>query len=309
MKVIFMGTPEFAVPTLKKLHEHGHEIKLVVTQPDRPSGRGKKLKESEVKKTALELGLPVFQPDRIKKKENVEILKKYSPDVVVVVAYGQILSGEILEIPRYGCVNVHASLLPKLRGAAPLNWAIINGETKTGVTTMKMDTGMDTGDMLLKAQVAIDESMNAGRLHDILMHKGAKLLTETLDKLEKGLLKPEKQDDALLSYAPMLNKENQKINWSGKAKDIHNLIRGLSPLPVAYFVMEGEPVKVYESSYTGEKTDYPPGYVIKAADDGIYVASGDGVVILKEIRMPGKNKMKTDAYLRGNKFPEGIVLD
>lgn len=309
MKVVFMGTPKFAVPALKMLHECDHEISLVVTQPDRPFGRGKKLKESDVKQAARELGLLVFQPKKIKEKENIDILKKYSPDVIVVVAYGQILSKDILEIPKYGCINVHASLLPSLRGSAPLNWAIINGETKTGVTTMKMDIGMDTGDMLLKSQAEIDEGMNAGMLHDILMNKGAKLLIKTLDKLEKGLLKPEKQDDALSSYAPMLNKENQRINWNKSAKDIYNLIRGLSPLPSAYFKMGDKTVKVYESSYIVEKECYRPGYVIKAAGDGIYVAAGDGVVILKEIKMPGKNKMSADAYLRGNKFPENIVLD
>lgn len=309
MKLIFMGTPEFAVPALKALNDNGHEIKLVVTQPDKPSGRGKKLKKSEVKEAAEELGLPVFQPDKIKKQENIEVMKSYNPDVIIVVAYGQILNKEILELPRYGCINVHASLLPELRGAAPLNWAIINGKTHTGVTTMKMDAGLDTGDMLLKAKVEIDEEMNAGGLHDILMNTGASLLIETLDKLERNELVPEKQQDSLSSYAPMFNNENRKISWSSSAKNIHNLIRGLSPWPTAYFTMDDKTVKVYESKYTNEKTNYQPGYVIKADNDGIYVAASDGVIILKEIQMPGKNKMKTDAYLRGNKFPEHIVLN
>jgi len=304
-----MGTPEFAVPTLKALNEKGHEIKLVVTQPDKPSGRGKKLKKSEVKEAAEQLGLPVFQPDKIKKPENIEVLKSYNPDVIVVVAYGQLLNKEILELPKYGCINVHASLLPKLRGAAPLNWAIINGETHTGVTTMKMDVGLDTGDMLLKAEVEIDEEMNVGNLHDILMHMGANLLIETLDRLERNDMVPEKQDDSLSCYAPMFNNENRKINWNLNAKNIHDLIRGLSPWPTAYFTMDDKTVKVYESKYTNEKTNYQPGYVIKADNDGIYVAASDGVVILKEIQMPGKNKMKIDAYLRGNKFPEHIVLN
>ncbi len=309
MKLIFMGTPEFAVPALKALNDNGHEIKLVVTQPDKPSGRGKKLKKSEVKEAAEELGLPVFQPDKIKKQENIEVMKSYNPDVIIVVAYGQILNKEILELPRYGCINVHASLLPELRGAAPLNWAIINGKTHTGVTTMKMDAGLDTGDMLLKAKVEIDEEMNAGGLHDILMNTGASLLIETLDKLERNELVSEKQQDSLSSYAPMFNNENRKISWSSSAKNIHNLIRGLSPWPTAYFTMDNKTVKVYESKYTNEKTNYQPGYVIKADNDGIYVAASDGVIILKEIQMPGKNKMKTDAYLRGNKFPEHIVLN
>ncbi len=309
MNVIFMGTPEFAVPTLKKLHENGHEIKLVVTQPDKPSGRGKKLKKSEVKEAAEQLRLPVFQPDKIKKQENIQVLKQYNPDVIVVVAYGQILSREILELPKYGCINVHASLLPKLRGAAPLNWSIINGETKTGVTTMKMDVGLDTGDMLLKTEVEITEDMNVGELHDILMYKGADLLIETLDKLEKNEIVPEKQDDSLSDYAPMFNNENRKINWNADAKSIHNLIRGLSPWPTAYFTMDDKSVKVYEASYTDEKTDYSPGYIIKAEDDGIYVAAGNGTLIIKEIQMPGKKKMKVDAYLRGNNFPEHISLN
>lgn len=308
MNIIFMGTPGFAVPSLEKLHEKGHKVALVVTQPDKPFGRGKKLKKSEVKEKAEELGLEIFQPDKIKKQENIDLLKSYNPDVIVVVAYGQILSKEILTLPKYGCINVHASLLPKLRGAAPLNWAIINGERKTGVTTMQMDVGLDTGDMLLKAQVEIDEDMNVGDLHDLLMHKGAGLLIETLDKLEKGELVAEKQDDSLSNYAPMFNNENRKIDWSLPAKNIHDLIRGLSPWPTAYFTMDDKTVKVYKSSYINDDSDYQPGYVIKANNEGIFVKAKDGIVILKEIQMPGKKKMTVDAYLRGNDFPENIVL-
>ena len=304
-----MGTPAFAVPTLKKLHEKGHSIALVVTQPDKPSGRGKKLKKSEVKVAAEELNLEIFQPDKIKREENIEILKSYNPDVIVVVAYGQILSKEILSIPKYGCINVHASLLPKLRGAAPLNWAIINGETKTGVTTMQMDQGLDTGDMLLKSEVEIDENMNVGELHDILMDKGADLLVETLDKIERNKLVPQKQDDSLSTYAPMLNKENRRINWNLPANNIHNLIRGLAPWPTAYFTIDGNMVKVYKSTYSNENSDYEPGYVIKANNEGIFVQAKEGTVILQEIQMPGKKRMTVDAYLRGNIFPEKIILN
>jgi len=303
-----MGTPGFAVPTLEKLHESKHNLVLVVTQPDKPSGRGKKLKKSEVKETAEKLGLNIFQPDKIKKQENIDLLKSYNPDVIVVVAYGQILNKEILTLPKYGCINVHASLLPKLRGAAPLNWALINGETKTGITTMQMDVGLDTGDMLLKSEVEIDENINVGELHDILMHKGAELLIETLDKLEKNELTPKKQDDSLSSYAPILNNENRKINWNLPAKSIHNLIRGLSPWPAAYFTLDEKTVKVYSSSYINNDSDYEPGYVIKANNEGIFVKAKDGIVILKEIQMPGKKKMPVEAYLRGNKFPEKIIL-
>ena len=308
MKVIFMGTPDFAVPTLEKLFDSKHKIVLVVTQPDKPFGRGKKLKKSEVKEKAEELGIQIFQPDKIKKQENIDVLKSFNPDVIVVVAYGQILSKEILTLPKYGCINVHASLLPKLRGAAPLNWAIINGETHTGVTTMQMDVGLDTGDMLLKLEVEIDENMNVGDLHDILMHKGADLLIETLDKIEKNEIVPQKQDDSLSNYAPMFNNENRKINWNSTAKSIHDLIRGLSPWPTAYFTMDEKTVKVYKSSYTNDDSDYEPGYVIKATNEGIFVKAKDGIVILQEIQMPGKKKMSVEAYLRGNQFPEKIIL-
>lgn len=308
MNVIFMGTPGFAVPTLQKLHESTHNIVLVVTQPDKPYGRGKKIKKSEVKETAEKLGLKIFQPDKIKKQVHIDMLKSYNPDVIVVVAYGQILSKEILTLPKYGCINVHASLLPKLRGAAPLNWAIINGETKTGITTMQMDVGLDTGDMLLKTEVKIDENMNVGELHDVLMHKGADLLIETLNKLEKNEITPQKQDDSISNYAPMFNNENRKVNWNLKAKNIHDLIRGLSPWPAAYFTVDEKTVKVYKSSYTNDDSDYEPGYVIKANNEGIFVKAKDGIVILKEIQMPGKKKMTVEVYLRGNEFPEKTVL-
>jgi methionyl-tRNA formyltransferase len=304
-----MGTPGFAVPTLEMLHSEGHDIELVVTQPDKPSGRGKKLRKSEVKEKAEELGLKIFQPEKIKSKENVEYLKTFNPDVIVVVAYGQILSRNILEIPRLGCINVHASLLPKLRGAAPLNWAIINGEKKSGVTTMMMDVGLDTGDMLLKTEIEIGKDMTVGELHDILMVEGGHLLIETLNKLEKNEITPKKQDESITSYAPMIDKETLKIDFKGKPENIHNLIRGLSPWPAAFFTMDGMNVKVYRSSYTNEVSGLSQGTVIKVSDEGIFVAVSEGTVILKEIQMPGKNRMTVQSYLRGNKFPENIMLN
>lgn len=308
MNIIFMGTPEFAVPTLQKIYDCKHVIKLVVTQPDKPYGRGKKLKKSAVKEKAEQLGLEVFQPDKIKKQENIEVLKSNNPDLIVVVAYGQILNKEILEMPKYGCVNVHASLLPKLRGAAPLNWAIINGDEKTGVTTMMMDIGLDTGDMLLKSEIDIDDNMNVGQLHDELMVKGAQLLIETLEKMEDNIVVRVKQDESLSSYAPMLNKETQRINWQNSAENIHNLIRGLSPWPTAYFNFGDKTVKVYNSCFLNEEIQYEPGFIIKANNEGIFVAAGNGIVIIKEIQMPGKSKMTVEAYLRGNNFPEKITL-
>lgn len=303
-----MGTPDFAVPTLTKLHEMGHDIKLVVTQPDKPSGRGKKLRKSAVKEKAEQLGLNVFQPDKIKKQENIEILKSCGADVIVVVAYGQLLSKEILDMPKYGCINVHASILPKLRGAAPLNWALINGDKHAGVTTMMMDVGLDTGDMLLKDEIEVDPHMNVGQLHDTLMEKGADLLIKTLNKIEDNSITRTKQDDSISTYAPMLNKETQKINWSDSAENIHNLIRGLSPWPTAFFSLDDKMVKVYSSDFNNEETHHEPGYVLKVQKDGIYVACNKGILIIKEMQMPGKNKVEVEAYLRGNNFPEKVIL-
>ena len=308
MKVIFMGTPEFAVPTLEKLHNSGHDICLVVTQPDRPSGRGKKLKKSEVKLKAEEFNLNIIQPQKIKSKENAELLKSYNPDIIVVVAYGQILSKEILELPKYGCINVHASLLPELRGAAPLNWAIITGEKKSGVTTMLMDTGLDTGDMLLKSEVEINEHMTVEELHDLLKEEGADLLIKTIEQIGNNSLRPIKQDESMSSYAPMLDKENTRINWSEKAADIYNKIRGLSPFPGSYFVMDENNVKVYRASFVSENSGHAPGYVLKSTDEGIYIQTGEGILIIEEFQMPGKKRMPVEAYLRGNKFPEKINL-
>lgn len=308
MKVIFMGTPDFAVPTLTKLHESGHEIKLVVTQPDNPSGRGKKLKKSAVKEKAEQLGLNVFQPDKIKKSENIEVLRSCDADVIVVVAYGQLLSKEILEMPKFGCINVHASILPKLRGAAPLNWALINGDKHAGVTTMMMDVGIDTGDMLLKDEIEVDRYMNVGQLHDILMERGALLLIKTLNKIQDNSIVRTKQDETLSSYAPMLNKETQRINWHDSAENIHNLVRGLSPWPTAFFSLDDKFVKVYGSDFNDEETQHEPGYVEKVQKDGIYVSCKTGTLIIKEIQMPGKNKVEVEAYLRGNNFPENVIL-
>lgn len=309
MDVVFMGTPAFAVPTLQKLYENNFNIKLVVTQPDKPFGRGKKIKESEVKQKAKEFNIPVYQPEKIKNQESINFLRELNPDVIVVVAYGQILSKEILELPKYGCINVHASLLPSLRGAAPINYAIINGLLKTGITTMKMDIGLDTGDMLLKKETIINEDMNYGQLHDILMEDGANLLIETLKKLESDELQPIKQDSAHSSYAPLFTKSDCKIKWNSNAKDIHNLIRGLSPFPTAFFKLDGKIVKVYKASYLTKEPEYEVGYVIKAESDGIYVQAEDGIVIIQELQLEGKNRMDVSTFLRGNKFLDKIILE
>ncbi len=308
MNIVFMGTPQFAVSSLQKLHENGHNIKLVITQPDKPFGRGKKIKKSEVKEKAEELGLEVFQPLKIKSEDSVNLIKSLNPDLIVTIAYGQILRKDILDIPKFGCINVHASLLPKLRGAAPINWSIINGDKKTGVTTMLMDVGVDTGDMLLKEEVAITENMTAGELHDILSEVGSELLINTINKIEDKTIVRVKQDHSISTYAPLLKKETSLINWNESAKNVHNMVRGLNPDQIAYFIYDDKNVKVYKTTYNNDVCKHEPGTVIRADKTGIYVVTSDGIIIIKELQMPGKNKMSIEDYLRGNKFPEMIKL-
>lgn len=309
MNVVFMGTPGFAVPTLEKLHEKGYTIKLVITQPDRPYGRGKKIRKSDVKIKAEKLGLEIFQPEKVKIKEAVDKIKNVKPDIIVVVAFGQILSKDILNIPKFGCINVHASILPKLRGSAPINWAIINGFKKTGVTTMFMDEGIDSGDILLTSETKITKFMNAGKLHDILMVDGAELLIKTIEEIKAGTIDRKKQNNEEATYAPIMKKSLGHINWNNKAEIIHNIIRGLYPWPGAYFKYNGSNVKVFSSDYYLEENDYIEGTVFKINNEGIYVYVQDGVVIIKEIQMPGKKRMKIKDYLLGNSFPTNIVLE
>lgn len=312
MNIIFMGTPGFAVPCLQKLYDEGHNISLVITQPDRPFGRGKKIKKSEVKEKAEELGLDIFQPAKVKSEDSIAKIKALNPELIIVVAYGQLLNKEILNTPKFGCINVHASLLPKLRGAAPINWAIINGEKISGVTTMLMDEGLDTGDMLLKKEVAITENMTAGELHDILSEVGSELLIDTINGLDK--IERIKQDNNESSYAPLLKKEMSLINWKDTAQNIHNMIRGLNPNQLAYFpYFDGAVVKVHKTSivenYNGNKA-YEAGTVLEASKNGIFVKTGDDkVILIEEFQMPGKNKVSTKDYLRGNTFKEKIRLD
>lgn len=312
MNIIFMGTPGFAVPCLQKLYDEGHNISLVITQPDRPFGRGKKIKKSEVKEKAEKLGLDIFQPAKVKSEDSIAKIKSLNPDLIIVVAYGQLLNKEILNTPKFGCINVHASLLPKLRGAAPINWAIINGEKVSGVTTMLMDEGLDTGDMLLKKEVAITENMTAGELHDVLSEVGSELLIDTINGLDK--IERIKQDNNESSYAPLLKKEMSLINWKDTAQNIQNMIRGLNPNQLAYFpYFDGAVVKVHKTSivenYNGNKA-YEAGTVLEASKNGIFVKAGDDkVILIEEFQMPGKNKVSTKDYLRGNTFKEKIRLD
>lgn len=308
MKILFMGTPDFAVPCLEELYKSNHEVCAVVTQPDKPKGRGKKVLPPPIKTKALEFGLEIHQPKKVKEKEFIDKISKLSPDCIVVVAYGQILSKDILNIPPKGCINVHASLLPKYRGAAPINWAIINGEKETGITTMYMNEGLDTGDMILKDKVEITDDMNAGNLHDKLSLMGANLLIETLDLIDQGKAPRTPQDDSKSCYAKMLRKEMGLINWDTCANEIHNLIRGLNPWPVAYTMYKNKKLKIWESEVIDEECTGIPGEILKVNRNGIYVSTKSKLLLIKEIQFPNNRKMKVDEYIRGNSIKIGQVL-
>lgn len=309
MRVVFMGTPEFAVPTLKVLLEDENiEVVGVFTQPDKPKGRGKKLAMPPVKELALENNLEVFQPEKIKTSESIAILKELNPELIVVVAFGQILSKEILDIPKYGCINVHASILPAYRGAAPINWAIIKGEKTSGVTTMFMDVGLDTGDMIYKEYVEISEEDNSSTLHDKLSSAGYTVLKKTIDNLKKGDLPREKQIEEESSYAPIMDKSLGKVNWKNSAEDIYNLVRGVIPWPGAHTTINDDVMKIWGVKKSSKKTDKAPGMIIDVTQEGIYVATNDGVVVIDEIQMPNKKRMPVKEYLKGNKIELGIVL-
>lgn len=309
MRVVFMGTPEFAVPTLKVLLEDENiEVVGVFTQPDKPKGRGKKLAMPPVKELALENNLEVFQPEKIKTSESVALLKELNPELIVVVAFGQILSKEILDIPKYGCINVHASILPAYRGAAPINWAIIKGEKTSGVTTMFMDVGLDTGDMIYKEYVEISEEDNSSTLHDKLSSAGYTVLKKTIDNLKKGDLPREKQIEEESSYAPIMDKSLGKVNWKNSAEDIYNLVRGVIPWPGAHTTINDDVMKIWGVKKSSKKTDKAPGMIIDVTQEGIYVATNDGVVVIDEIQMPNKKRMPVKEYLKGNKIELGIVL-
>lgn len=311
MNIVFMGTPDFAVESLTKIYESGHNILAVVSQPDKPSGRGMKMLPTPVKEYALNKNLKVYQPERIKNNEEfIHTLKELKPDVIVVVAYGKILPTDILNIPKYGCINVHGSLLPKYRGAAPIQWAIINGEKKTGITTMYMAEGMDTGDMILKQEVDIDENDTYGTLYEKLKKVGGKLILETLEKIADGLVPREKQSDDF-SIAPMIEKTMGNINWNKSAVEIRNLIRGLNPMPGAYTNLENKKIKIWSAEIIPDiiENDMTSGTVIKAnTKEGLLISTGDGVLKITELQMPNAKKMLTEDYLRGNCIEAGSIL-
>ncbi len=306
MKIVFMGTPDFSVPCLKAIADNGYEIPAVFTQPDRPKGRGYKMIPTPVKACAETYNIPVYQPLSLRKGEDaeksMEVLKEANPDVIIVVAYGQILPKEILELPKYGCINIHASLLPQYRGAAPIQRSILDGMTKTGVTSMMMEEGLDTGDMLIKSEVEIGENMTADELHDKLSETGAKVLLETLKAVEEGTLKPEKQDDSKSTYAKMITKDMSALDFTLPAQQVHNVIRGVT----GFTVMDGKRIKVYRSRIA-ETGSAEAGTI--ADEKNFTVACGDGKgVTFLEVQYEGSKRMTTDNFLRGRKITKGQKL-
>ena len=303
-----MGTPDFAVGALRSLWEAGHEIRAVVTQPDKPKGRGKALQMSPVKAFAVENGIEVFQPERVKRPEAVERLASYGADIFVVAAFGQILSREILQLPIYGCVNIHASLLPKYRGSAPIQWAILNGEAVTGVTIMQMDEGIDTGDMLFKKEVPIDLQDTAATLQDKLAEAGAALIVPALDAIEKGMAKATPQPEAGSCYASMIDKKMGLIDFSGSAEQIQRLIRGLNPWPSAYTSYKGKTLKIWEAYVPGEETDGSPGSVSRVEKEAVYVNTGNGILKVTRVQIEGKKQMAVKDFLLGYRMEKGERL-
>jgi methionyl-tRNA formyltransferase len=307
LRTIFMGTPDFALQTLQGLIDAGCKLVGVFTQPDRPKGRGKQLSAPPVKELALQYGIPVYQPWKLRQPEAVAEVQALAPDLIVVVAYGQILPKSVLDIPRFGCINVHASLLPKYRGAAPINRAIIDGATTTGITTMYMDPGLDTGDMLIKKALTIGPQETAGELHDRLAQLGREAMEETLRQLCAGTLQREPQDDALSSYAPMMNKEEGRIDWTCPALQIHNKVRGLDPWPGAYTTCNGELLKL--AGTTAEERDGGiPGSVVAADNNGVRIACGIGTLLVRELQLAGRKRLSAAEFLRGCSLPPGTLL-
>lgn len=307
MKVIFMGTPDFSVGTLEALAEAGHEVVLAVTQPDKPKGRGGKMQYTPVKEAALARDIPVYQPKKIREPECIEELKKYNADIMVVIAFGQILPKEILQMTPYGCINVHASLLPKYRGAAPIQWAVIDGEKFSGVTTMQMNEGLDTGDMILKTEIPLDPKETGGSLHDKLAEAGAKLCVETLKAIEDHTATFEKQGESPTEYARMLDKKLGNIDWNTSAVQIERLVRGLNSWPSAYTHWDKKVVKIWRAKAEADGTvKAEPGTVLSVEKDSFTVQTGDGVLRVLELQIPGKKRMDTGAFLRGYTIESGV---
>lgn len=308
MKVIYMGTPDFAVEPLEAIIRAGHEVVAVVTQPDKQKGRGKEVQMTPVKECALSHNIPVLQPIKIKEPEAIAELRKYPADIYVVAAFGQLLTEEILKMPKFGCVNIHASLLPAYRGAAPIQWVVINGEEKTGVTIQQMAKGLDTGDMLLKREVTLDKKETGASLFHKLMKVGAELIVEALPLIEKGAIVPEKQDEAQASYVSRLTKDMGNIDFSKDAVTIERLIRGLNSWPSAYTYFKGKALKIWEADVADKQTDAMPGTVTAVGKDFIEVATGQGTLLLRSVQLEGKKRVSVKDFLLGYEIKEGMVF-
>lgn len=308
MKIVFMGTPDFSVETLKQILAAGHEVSLVVTQPDRPRGRGKKPSFSPVKEYAMEQNIPCFQPEKIRDESCMEILQKEQADIFVVVAFGQILPQRILDIPKYGCMNVHASLLPKYRGAAPIQWSVINGDAETGVTTMRMDAGMDTGDILLQERIAIAPDETGGSLFDKLAVAGGALCVKTLSRIEDGTIESIPQDHEAATYTRMISKQDGEIDFTLPAERIECLIRGMNPWPSAYTRIGNKMLKIWEADVIAQKDAHQPGEIFDVTKDAFCVAAGDGALKILSLQLEGKKRMNTADFLRGYTLANGDCL-
>lgn len=309
MKIVFMGTPDFAVETLNEIVNAGHEVALVVTQPDKPKGRGNKMQFPPVKERALELGLSVEQPVKVKEEGFIQKLEEIAPDIIVVVAFGQLLTESILKLPKYGCVNVHASLLPRLRGAAPIQWSVIDGDKESGVTIQFMEKGLDTGDVIAKTVLTLDEKETGGSLYDKLMYAGAKLLVETLPKIEQGAVVREKQDDSKSTYAKRLDKKLGKLDFSTQtAEEMERLIRGLNPWPSAYISLDGKTLKIWAADVIKEELPGEVGTIVKVVKDGFYIKTKEGCLNVKELQLEGKKRMDTKSFLLGYEVTPGTEV-
>lgn len=305
MRVIFMGTPDFAVGTLEEIIKAGHEVVLAVTQPDKPKGRGNAMQCTPVKECAVSHDIPVFTPKKVRESENIEYLRKFEPDIIIVVAFGQILPKAILDMPKYGCVNVHASLLPKYRGAAPIQWAVINGEEVSGVTTIRMNEGIDTGDMIAKREFRLAADETGGSLFDKLADLGAKLCVETMEMIEKGTAVYTPQNSEAATHTSMIHKEMGDISWNKSAVEIERLIRGLNPWPSAYTHLDGKTFKIWKAEIVSEGTEYNPGCIVKVGKNELWVQTGEGILSLQEVQLEGKKRMDIGSFLRGYPVKEG----
>jgi len=300
MKIVFMGTPDFAAVSLERLYTDGYDISAVFTQPDRPKNRGKKMSMSPVKELAMDHGTPVYQPETLRNGEAERILREISPDLIIAVAYGKILPKSILEIPPFGCVNIHGSVLPRYRGSAPIQWSVLNGDPVAGVTAMYMGEGMDTGDIIAVKTVSVGEKETAGELFDRLAVLGGELLVETISSIENGTAVSVPQNEEEATYAPPLSKDMCPVDWSQTGRQIVKHICGLNPWPVATAVIGGVELKIYDADAEKCQTDREPGTILSAGNDGIQVACGDGVVTIREVQAPGKRRMPAADYLRGH---------